>query len=179
VNNDANCFAVGELHFGEGRGFRHLVGVTIGTGLGAGVIINGHLYSGANCGAGEIGTIPYKDATIEDYVSGTRFHRELRVGGHTLRERALEGDARALQAFAEFGADFGHAMMTILYAYDPEAIVLGGSVTKSYALFEGAMREKLKAFAFPHLLDRVRIKVSQEPQIAIFGAAALCLDARS
>ncbi|MCX5789247.1 MAG: ROK family protein [Elusimicrobia bacterium] len=71
VNNDANCFALGELHFGKGRGCRHLVGLVVGTGMGAGVIANGHLYSGANCGAGELGAIPYRDKTIEGYVSGT------------------------------------------------------------------------------------------------------------
>jgi len=52
VNNDANCFAMGELYYGSGRGYRHLVGLIVGTGLGAGIIVNGRLYSGANCGAG-------------------------------------------------------------------------------------------------------------------------------
>jgi glucokinase len=48
VNNDANCFAMGELYYGSGRGYRHLVGLIVGTGLGAGIVVNGRLYSGAN-----------------------------------------------------------------------------------------------------------------------------------
>ena len=53
VNNDANCFAVGEYHFGKGKGVDSMIGLTLGTGLGAGVIINNKLYAGFNCGAGE------------------------------------------------------------------------------------------------------------------------------
>jgi len=60
LNNDAKCFALGELHFGVGRGHQNLVGLIVGTGLGTGVIINGKLYSGSNNGAGEIGSIAYK-----------------------------------------------------------------------------------------------------------------------
>ena len=75
INNDANAFAVGELHFGKGRGYRNLVGIVIGTGLGAGVVINGRLYSGANCGAGEIGNIAYRGSTLESWCSGTFLRR--------------------------------------------------------------------------------------------------------
>lgn len=81
VNNDANCFAMGELYYGSGRGYRHLVGLIVGTGLGAGIVVNGRLYSGANCGAGEIGSLPYRDKTLEDYCSGQFFQREYGMGG--------------------------------------------------------------------------------------------------
>src|SRR5580658_3747371 len=60
VNNDANCFALGEYHFGKGGGAGSMIGLTLGTGLGGGVIVNGRLYAGYNCGAGEIGLLPYK-----------------------------------------------------------------------------------------------------------------------
>ncbi len=177
VNNDANCFAVGEFHFGQGKGLRHMVGIVIGTGLGAGLIINGRLYSGTNCGAGEIGTIPFRGHTIEYFASGTRFVRDLGVNGAILHERALDGDPKALEAFNAFGADFGHALMTALYAFDPEMVVLGGSVAKAFPLWEAAMKTKLSAFAYPHALKRTTIVASQEPHIAILGAAALLLDA--
>ena len=58
INNDSNCFALGVKLFGEGRKYRNLVGMTIGTGVGTGIIINGELYSGQNTGAGEIGSLP-------------------------------------------------------------------------------------------------------------------------
>ncbi len=62
VNNDANCFALGECHFGKARGYRHIVGLTLGTGLGAGSSSTAKLYNGSNCGRrAKFGTIPYKD----------------------------------------------------------------------------------------------------------------------
>lgn len=73
INNDANCFAVGEKYFGLGRSYNNFVGLIIGTGLGAGLIINGRLYSGPNCGAGEFGMLPYLDSNFERYASGQFF----------------------------------------------------------------------------------------------------------
>ena len=177
VNNDANCFALGEFHFGQGRGFKHMVGMVVGTGLGAGVVLNRHLCSGANCGAGEIGTIPYREQTFEYYASGQVFAREYGQGGALIHARALKGDLEALEVLDRFGEDFGMVIMTTLYAYDPELIVLGGSVSKAYPFFEKGMWRSLRGFAYQHALQRLLIRVSEEPQIAIMGAAALCLDA--
>lgn len=177
VNNDANCFALGEFHFGQGRGFRHMVGMVVGTGLGAGIILNGHLCSGANCGAGEIGAVPYREQTLEYYASGQVFVRDHGENGALIHARALKGDAGALRILDQFGEDFGTAIMTTLYAFDPELIVLGGSVSKAFPFFEKSMRNALTRFAYQRALRRLLIKVSVEPQIAITGAAALCLDA--
>jgi len=176
INNDANCFALGEFYFGKGRGSRHMVGLIIGTGIGAGVIANGHLYAGANCGAGEIGAIPYKNHTIEYYASGSAFKTIHNASGSDLFLRASKGDARALDIFARHGQEVGHAVMTALYAFDPEIIVLGGSVSKAFAFYEKTMYEKLSSFAYPTALKRLKIAVSEEPEIAILGAAGLVLD---
>jgi glucokinase len=177
INNDANAFALGELHFGKGRGFRNMVGVTIGTGLGSGIIIDGRLYSGPNCGAGEIGCIPYRESTLEDYAAGRFFEREAGVGGEVVFERAKGGDPEALRLFHAFGLELGHAILTILYAYDPELIVLGGSIASAFPYFEGGVREKLRSFAYQHVLDKLVIARSETDDVAILGAAALCIDA--
>jgi glucokinase len=177
VNNDANAFALGELHFGKGRGFRDLVGVTIGTGLGSGIIIDGRLYSGPNCGAGEIGAIPYRDSTLEQYAAGPFFVREAGVGGEVVFQRAQGGDPEALRLFHAFGLEVGHAVLTILYAYDPELIVLGGSIAGALPFFESGVREKLKSFAYQHVLEKLVITRSETEDVAILGAAALCIDA--
>lgn len=177
VNNDANAFAVGELYYGKGRGYHNLVGVTLGTGLGAGVIIDGRLYSGANCGAGEIGAMPYRDGTLEHYCSGAFFQQRAGVAGEVVYRRAQAGDEEARGLFAEFGHELGHAVMTVLYAYDPELIVFGGSISAAFDLFEAAMRERLREFAYPHTIDRLVITRSEIENVAILGAAALYLDA--
>jgi glucokinase len=178
VNNDANCFALGELYFGAGQGFQHLVGMILGTGLGAGIIINHKLYCGHNCGAGEIGTMPYRENTIEYYCSGQFFQHQYGMEGGILYEQALQGDAQALEIFNTFGDNLGHALMIALYAYDPEIIVLGGSVSKAWSFFGKALRHKLESFAYQHALARLVIQPTKTPKISVLGAAALCYDAQ-
>lgn len=177
VNNDANAFAVGELYFGAGRGFRHLVGLTLGTGLGAGVVVDGRLYSGANCGAGELGAMPYRDHTIEHYCSGAFFQRVAGIRGEEAFRRAEAGDAAAIDLFEQFGRELGHAVLMAIYAYDPELIVLGGSISAALRYFERPMRERLREYAWPHVVERLRIAASTLESSAILGAAALWLDA--
>ncbi|HJV48038.1 MAG TPA: ROK family protein [Geothrix sp.] len=176
VNNDANCFALGEYHFGKGRGAKSLVGLIVGTGLGAGLVLNGRLYSGVNCGAGEIGSLPYHGHTYEYYVSGPRFQRDHGRDGGQLYEAALRGEGEALGIFEAFGRDLGKTIALAIYAYDPDRILLGGSVSRAYPFFREAVWSELQTFAFQQSLKRLSIEVSEEPQIAILGAAALCLD---
>ncbi len=178
VNNDANCFAVGEKYFGKGMKFRHLVGLIVGTGLGAGIILNGRLYSGPNCGAGEFGMIPYKDSILEHYASGQYFTRTYGVRGEAVHSRAGRGDREALDIFEQFGVHLGDALMIIMLAVDPEAIILGGSVSLDFPFFEKAMWERMKVFPYHKTLERIVIEVSGQPQIAILGAAALYFDAQ-
>src|SRR5690606_13094679 len=66
INNDANCFALGEYIYGPAKIHRHMVGFTLGTGIGTGIIANSRLYAGHLCGAGEWGAFPYLDKTFED-----------------------------------------------------------------------------------------------------------------
>jgi len=177
VNNDANCFAAGEKHFGQAKPYDHAVGLIIGTGLGAGVIANGRLYSGANCGAGEFGMLPYLDLDFEAYASGQFFERVHGVSGSELAARAGRGDPRALEIFAEFGVHVGEAVKTICYAVDPEIIVLGGSVSRSYEHFRPSLWETFRSYAYSLARERLRIEVSETENIAILGAAALYFDA--
>lgn len=173
INNDANLFALGELHFGRGRGVRNMVGMTLGTGLGTGVIIDGRLYCGANCGAGEIGSIPYREGALENYCSGEFFEREAGATGEVIFARARQGDEKALQLFAAYGYELGQAVMTVLYAYDPELVVFGGSVSQGFSLFEGGLRERLRDFEYPHSLERTVLAQGQIEHAALLGAAAL------
>ena len=152
--------------------------MVLGTGLGAGIVINGKLYCGRNCGAGEIGTIPFREHTVEYYCSGQFFQHRYGVDGGTLYERARQGDAPALESFAVFGDNLGYAVMIALYAYDPEIIVLGGSASKGWPFFEAALRRRLKDYAWQHALPRLILQPSQTSEIAVLGAAALCYDAK-
>lgn len=176
VNNDANCFALGEHRFGKGAAYRNLVGVTIGTGLGVGLILDGRLYSGTNCGAGEIGAVPFRGHTIEYYCSGVRLFRETGAAGEILCERAANGDPAALAAFEAIGADLGATVMVLLHAYDPQIVVFGGSVSAALPFWMPGLRRALAGFPQPHVVERLALERSELPEAALLGAAALCAE---
>ena len=75
INNDVNCFSLGELYFGLGKKLDSFVGLSIGTGVAGGIIINKKLYNGSNIGAGEFGMLAYKDKNYEHYCSGQFFEK--------------------------------------------------------------------------------------------------------
>lgn len=179
VNNDANCFAVGEKHFGIGRKFKNFVGLIVGTGMAGGVIINNKLYNGYNCGAGEFGTMPYLDQNYEYYCSGQFFKNEYNKEGSQLYAEALESDTEAFKIYNKFGFHFGKAIQAVVYAIDPDIIILGGSVSKAYAYFKDSMWHSLESFEYKTTLKNLRIEISQDSQIALLGAAALYYDAQN
>lgn len=176
LNNDANCFAKGEYIYGAGKAYNNFVGLSIGTGLGMGIIIERKLHNGLFFGAGEIGMVTYKDSIIEYYVSSLFFERNFNATAKELSLLATQGDATALQAYREFGLHLGNAINNINYMIAPEAIVLGGSISKAFPLFKKSMEETLKTFAFPKQTEYLAIEVSGVNGIAILGAAALCID---
>lgn len=173
VNNDANCFVLGEKEFGEAGSYRDIVGVTLGTGLGVGIIIDGKLYNGANTGAGEIGNVPYLDQNYEYYCSGNFFTAVHGISGKELSRKAAEGDAHALAVWNEFGHHLGEFLKLVLYAYDPQIIVFGGSVANAYPLFEASMKETLNSFMYRNSLKNLVITTSKVEQSGIKGAVAL------
>lgn len=173
VNNDANCFAVGEYFFGKGKGTTAMVGLTLGTGLGAGIILNGRLYSGFNCGAGELGFFPYLGNILEYYCSGSFFSNVYGLNGVTVFENAQNGEANALKLYGELGTHIGYAIKMVMYAYDPQLIVLGGSVSQAYPFFEAAMWNEIRTFAYKNAADRISVEISELQNSGIIGAAAL------
>ncbi|NVJ84834.1 MAG: ROK family protein [Algoriphagus sp.] len=173
INNDANCFAIGVHKFGVGKPFKNLVGITLGTGVGAGIVINGHLYSGVNSAAGEWCSAPYLEHNFEHYCSGKFFHQYYESKPKLLAKRAKAGDLEALKAFEEYGAHLGELIKHILYALAPEAIVLGGSIRKTYPLFEASLKKSLSTFSYPTVLDNLQILLSELDETAIHGAVAL------
>lgn len=173
VNNDSNCFTIGEKRFGEGKPFRNMVGITLGTGVGAGVVIDNNLYNGSNTGSGEIGCIPYLESDYEHYCASSFFTTYHGMTGFEAAQKAATGDVNALKIWHEYGTHLGQLIQTALFAYDPDAIIFGGGITAAYPLFEKSMRENLKLFPYPKSLVNLQIRISSNPNIAILGAAAL------
>jgi len=176
VNNDANCFAIGEYYFGKGAGSQNMIGLTIGTGLGAGIIINHHLFTGPNCGAGEFGMVEYLDHCYEYYASGQFFQNVYNTDGQQVFEKAKAGDAQAQRWYAEMGTHLGNAIKTIMYTYDASLIIFGGSVRFAYPYFQEMMWQRIHTFAFRKSIEKLQIEISELENSGILGAAGLYYD---
>ena len=173
VNNDVNCFILGEHRYGVAQGYKSVVGLTLGTGLGGGIIVNGELFAGRNCGAGEFGMLPYLDDVLETYCSGSFFPKQFAMTALEAFQKAEAGDEVALKSWKAFGFHVGAAIKTVVYTYDPEAIVLGGSLVNAFPFFEASMRQSMMDFAFPESMKRLEVFTSKLNNVALLGAASL------
>lgn len=173
MTNDANCFVLGEKVYGLGASYANLVGITLGTGVGAGIMANNQLCTGVLSVAGEVGSIPYLNSNFEDYCSGKFFPKFHGISGRDAHCRAMSGDIAAQKMFDEYGEHIANLISIILYSVGPEMIVLGGSGAQSFELFEPSLRATLNKFPFKRIIDRLIIKVSSLENTAVLGAAAL------
>ena len=143
IENDARCFVLAEARFGAARGARHVVGITLGTGVGGGVIVDGKLHRGANGNAGEIWSIPLRGKWLEHFVSTSGLVQGYQdAGGEVaevdaakIAELARAGDDAARAAFESYGADVALLCETIRALLDPEVIVIGGSIAQARDVF--------------------------------------------
>lgn len=166
LKNDADACAIAEWKFGNARGYRNVAFLTFGTGMGAGLILNGAPYSGANDMAGEIGHIRlYADGHIgygkrgsfEGYCSGGGIAQYGCGSAKELAERAKQGDAEALALFERIGADLGRGLACLIDILNPEVIVIGSIFTRAEELLRPSMERVLAEEALSRSLDAVRI----------------------
>lgn len=174
LGNDANCFVLGVKHFGVGKGHKNIVGATLGTGLGSGLIINDELYTGLHSGAGEYGLVPYLDSNLETYCSGKFFRCVKELNGKEVYNRAQNGDKEALEIWAEYGRHLGKLVSVLLATLAPEVIVFGGSVAKGFPFFIDSIKSELDTYVLQKVAQNVQIHHEVSGDSAILGAGALC-----
>jgi predicted NBD/HSP70 family sugar kinase len=178
LENDARCFTLAEARFGAGRGAQAVCGITLGTGCGGGVVVDGQLVKGVRGAAGEVWRIPLREQFLEYYVSGAGLLRTYQeCGGQTseqitpaeIAERAQQGEAAALAAWRSYGDDVYMLCETMIALLEPEVIVIGGSMAQASDLFGERFHERLA--------DRpTRIALAELGAAAgVVGAAALYL----
>ncbi len=179
MQNDAKLFALAEWQIGAAKGKRHVVGLIIGTGVGAGIIIDGNLLHGAVGAAGEVGEAPYRESTYEHYVAGPAYYSMYHEAGgkenniSTKEIMTRPRPDKAISAAREQTLDAtAHLLATIISAYNPEVIVIGGGVSLSLDIKR--LKERTKQYTFPALFRSckiVRHKISDSA--GAIGAAML------
>ena len=173
VDNDCNCFALGVTRFGKDGPHKEAFCVTLGTGVGGSLVIDGHLYRGRNAGAGEIGSIPYLDKDYEYYCS-SRFFVGKGTTGKDVAVAAAGGDPSALAVMDEFGGHMGKLVQMIMFAYDPSVIILGGSIAKAFSLYSEPMWRMIREFPYPKSVENLNLFATDLDNPGILGAALLC-----
>jgi len=196
--NDANASAVGEQRFGAGRPYASSLMLTLGTGVGAGLILDGRLWTGIDGVAGEFGHITVEPngrlcgcgnrGCLEQYGSATAIAASAsrcglctgagEYGAAAVAALALKGDPQACAIFEQAGAYLGIAAAGVVNLLNLEAIILGGGVAESFELVAAAMRREILARAFVIPRERVQlIKGELGDDAGVLGAAATAFDA--
>ena len=164
VQNDANACALAEYRFGAGRGTRNMVFMTFGTGLGAGIVIDGRLYSGTNDNAGEIGHIRLapegplgynKEGSAEGFCSGAgiarlaKIRKGLDLSAKEIFARVRTGDPDCTEVFRESAEKLATILAFTIDILNPEVIVLGGVFMRNADLFMAIIDPILDREALP------------------------------
>ena len=174
INNDANCFTMGAYGcYPADRKPEVLVGITLGTGVGMGIVDRGRLFCGATCGAGELGSLPYKGGLLEDACS-KKFYETHGWQSPEAARAARDGDPAALALFEELGRNMGEMLCTVLYAYDPSHIAFGGGGAWNYPLFRASMEAYAQEhFPYRKALERLTVDVFTGNEIPVLGATLI------
>jgi predicted NBD/HSP70 family sugar kinase len=192
VDNDANLGALAELFWGAGHGAGSLVYLKIATGIGAGLVIDRQLYYGAGGTAGEIGHLTIDEdgplcrcgsrGCLETFAAAPAIVELLRSSlGHDLTieevvERAVAGDPGCWRAIADAGRHVGHAVATMCNLFNPERVVVGGSVGQARELLLAEMRDAVRRWAIASAAQDVEIVAGVLGERAeMLGALALVM----
>ncbi len=203
AGNDANMAALGEMWQGGGKGFRSIVMVTLGTGVGGGIIQNGKMIYGTNGAGGEIGHICVDETEtescncgnkgcLEQYTSATGVSRLARralascdtpsvlrnsddLSAKAVFDAAKEGDGLAVSLVEKHGKILGKALATIACVSDPEAFVIGGGVSKAGDILIDAIAKYYRQYAFHACKDAKFTLASLGNDAGIYGCAEAIL----
>jgi fructokinase len=186
--NDANCFALAEATLGCAKGFPTVFGVILGTGVGGGIVVNGHVLNGCHGIAGEWGQLildpegPVSNygthGTVEAFIAGPgleKFYAEQSGKKRKLKEivSRVETDEHARATIDRLTSRFAQAISNIIDVLDPHAIILGGGVGNIDALYTEETRKKITAEIFNPRFETALLKPTLGDSAGVFGAAML------
>ncbi len=182
--NDANCAGLGEAWLGAGRHFKNLILLTLGTGVGGAVILDGQLFAGHLGAAGELGLIAINPdgpecnsgnrGSLEQYVSVQAIRRKTGLEPLELANLAKSGDAKALEYWQSYGRYLGIGLASIIYILTPEAIIIGGGISAGAEFFLPTVRAEIERRVLPSSREDLQLLVAQlGNQAGMVGAAKL------
>ena len=179
LENDANCFALGEALAGAGREHSTVVGLTLGTGFGCGIIVDGQIQTGARGNAGEVSHCRVAGGTFDEMLSGSgvqRFYQQI-TGKEPpvpkeLGKMAEEGDTDAIATWEAYGAALGEGIGMICAVVDPSICVLGGSVARRFSLFQVSLERVMRPWLCSPSAEEIKVVPAQLDNTAgVTGAA--------
>jgi fructokinase len=188
LENDANCFALAEVHAGAARGARLAFGVILGTGVGGGIVFDGRVWTGPQHVAGEWGHHRISDdgpacycgqrGCVETFLSGPALERAYVAAGGAacdagaIAVRAADGDSRAASVLAGYVDRFGRALANVVNVLDPDVIVLGGGVSNLDLLYADGV-EAVRRYVFNDELRTRIVRNALGDAAGVLGAAML------
>lgn len=178
IDNDARCFTRAEYMFGVGRGYKNLIGITLGTGIGGGIIIGGKIFYGSFGSAGEIGHMVNGEIDLEALMTIKTIKDLGFASPLKAYESAKSGNKKAQEVFEKFGRYLGIGIANLVNILDPEAIVIGGGIAGASEFFLPETKKMVKKFVIsPKSRKNVKIVVGKLGENAgAIGAAALFLE---
>ncbi len=184
IANDANCAGLGEAWLGAGRWYRDLILLTLGTGVGGAVILDGKLFVGHHGTAGELGLITLNmdgptcnsgnRGSLESHISVPAIRRRTGLEPEELGMLALAGDPKALEFWQTYGRELGAGLASLLYVLTPEAVIIGGGVSASADFFFPAALGEIEQRVLTSSRAGLQLlKAELGNQAGIVGAAKL------
>lgn len=194
VLNDANAAALGECFAGRGKGKKNVIMITLGTGVGGGIVLNGQVYGGRRGIAGEIGHFTlYQDGApcpcgkrgcYESYAStsalverGRKTFARKDLDGRRIFAMAQDGDADALRLLDGWISDIAAGIGSLVHIFNPEMVLIGGGVSRQEKLLMEPLREKVFAQIMPRFREGLAVEAAALGNDAgVIGAAAYWMD---
>ncbi|MBE9198227.1 MULTISPECIES: ROK family protein [unclassified Nodularia (in: cyanobacteria)] len=184
IANDANCAGLAEHWLGAGRHFQNLILLTLGTGVGGAIILDGKLFVGHQGAAGELGLITLNpdgpicksgnSGSLEQYASITAIRRRTGKEPAELGALAAQGDMAALTFWQEYGRNLGIGLASLIYVLTPQAIIIGGGISASFEFFFPAVQAEIEQRVMPTSRAKLQILPAELGNSAgMVGAAKL------
>jgi len=175
VENDARAAAIAENSVGSGKNFENFIYVTISTGIGGGIIIDGKIHHGANGGAGEIGHMLMSDGSIfEKTASGTAIRELFGMKTEELIEKSENGDETAAKAFSHLIHNLGIGLGNLVTVLNPEAIVIGGGLSNLGDFLLVPLEKEVRKNGFSIAGEKIKlVKAKFNNEAGIIGAISM------